>query len=157
MAESIQIDFKASKKEKYISLIPQIKALIEGEHQLISKLANIAAALKESFDFFWVGFYLYQNKKLHLGPFQGPVACMQIEIGSGVCGKSFELQESIIVKDVNQYTDHIACNTNSKSELVIPIFVQNKIIGVLDIDSDKLDDFDTTDEKYLKSILQLID
>lgn len=157
MAESIKIKQQASKKEKYQSLLPQIKALISGETNIISKMANIAAALKETFDFFWVGFYLFEKDSLKVGPFQGPVACMKIKIGEGVCGKSFKDKKPIIVPDVNAFPGHIACNTNSKSEIVIPIFHNGSAIAVLDVDSDQLNDFDATDEQYLKAIVELID
>jgi len=157
MAESIQVKQHASKEEKYRSLLPQIKALITGETNRISILANVAAALKETFNFFWVGFYLYENNILTLGPFQGPVACMRIKVGEGVCGKSFKSKKTIIVPDVNKFEGHIACNVNSKSEIVIPVFQNGTAIGVLDVDSNQLNDFDATDEHYLKSIVELIE
>jgi len=146
-----------SKEEKYKELIPQIKALVEGEKDLIANLANICAALKYSMDFFWVGFYFVKEDQLVLGPFQGPVACTRIDKGKGVCGTSWEKQQTIIVEDVDQFPGHIACSSLSKSEIVLPLFnAAGNVAGVMDVDSDTLASFDTTDETYLKQIIALL-
>ena len=143
-----------SKKEKYENLRLQIDALIAGETNLIAKLANISAAIKFSFNFFWVGFYLLEDEQLVLGPFQGPIACNRINLGKGVCGKAFLEKRSIIVPDVDQFEGHIACNSASKSEIVIPFAIQGKMKGVLDVDSEKLNCFDDVDQFQLKKILE---
>lgn len=146
-----------SKEEKYKSLLPQIKALIEAETDLTANMANVCAALKYGMDFFWVGFYLIKENELVLGPFQGPVACTRISYGKGVCGYSWKENKVVIVEDVDQFEGHIACSSLSKSEIVLPIFnVNNQIIGVLDVDSKHLATFDKTDEKYLKEVLSLL-
>jgi GAF domain-containing protein len=141
-----------TKKEKYASLLPQICALTECESSWIANLANTSAALKEAFGFFWVGFYLVDNKHLVLGPFQGPIACTRISLGKGVCGTSWEQKTAIIVPDVEQFPGHIACSSLSKSEVVIPLMKGNEVIGVLDVDSDQLNDFDGVDVKYLSEL-----
>jgi len=157
MAEDLTIIKEGSKEEKYESLIPQISGLLYGEKNLIANLANIAAALKEGMDFFWVGFYLADSDdELVLGPFQGPVACTRIRKGKGVCGSSWEKKEVLIVPNVDEFPGHIACSSASKSEIVLPVWKNRKIIGVLDVDSDKLSSFDETDAKYLQQILDLI-
>lgn len=156
MSENISIPQTRNKEEKYVSLLPQIKALISGEPDLIANLSNVAAALKEAFNFFWVGFYMVRNQQLVLGPFQGPVACTRISKGRGVCGTTWERAETIIVPDVEEFPGHIACNAASKSEIVIPAVKEGKVIFILDIDSDRLDDFDGTDQKYLEELIQLI-
>jgi GAF domain-containing protein len=138
--------------EIYQSLLPQIRALIEDEEDRIANMANIAAALKQTFGFFWVGFYLVKGNELVLGPFQGPVACTRIPFGKGVCGTAWKERRTIIVPDVNQFPGHIACNSESKSEIVVPLFVNGEIIGVLDIDSNRLNAFDETDATYLEKI-----
>lgn len=155
MAEDLSIS-KGSKEEQYKSLVPQIKALLTGEDDLIANLANIAAALKEQFDFFWVGFYLVKNEQLVLGPFQGPVACTRIAFNRGVCGSSWAQKETLIVPNVEEFPGHIACSSLSKSEIVIPLFKNNDVYGVLDVDSSELNTFDEIDEKYLKEILTLL-
>ena len=155
MAELLEIS-TGSKEEQYITLIPQIRALIAGEANLIANLANIAASLKQQFNFFWVGFYLVEGQELVLGPFQGPIACTRIKKGKGVCGTSWEKNETIIVPDVDAFPGHIACSSLSKSEIVIPFVQSNKIIGVLDVDSDEYNSFDEIDAKYLKEILFLL-
>jgi L-methionine (R)-S-oxide reductase len=153
-------DFKinASEKiEKYRELIPQMKHLLTGENDLIAKLGNVCAALKFGMDFFWVGFYLVKGNELVLGPFQGPVACTRIGLGKGVCGKAWEQQKTLIVPDVDKFPGHIACSSLSKSEIVLPVFdSDNKVVAVLDVDSEKLDHFDENDERYLKEIISLI-
>jgi L-methionine (R)-S-oxide reductase len=145
------------KKERYETLIPQVKALVEGETDIIANLANIMAALKYGMDFFWVGMYFVKNNELVLGPFQGPVACVRIAKGKGVCGTSWEKEESITVKNVDEFQGHIACSTESKSEIVIPIYKNGKVTAVLDVDSDKLAFFDKVDDKYLKQVAELIE
>lgn len=145
------------KQKLYDELMPALASLTEGEHEEMSVLANIAAVLKERFGWFWVGFYLEREGELRLGPFQGPVACMHIAIGRGVCGTSFQRQQSIVVDDVEQFPGHIACSSLSQSEIVIPIFNrQGKPVGVLDIDSTRLATFDDTDRKNLEAVCQLI-
>ncbi len=157
MAEDLTILQGATKEEKYQSLIPQIEGLMYGESNLVANLANIAAALKEGMNFFWVGFYLVDSdSELVLGPFQGPVACTRIRKGKGVCGTSWDRKETLIVPNVDDFPGHIACATASKSEIVIPIKKNDEIIGVLDVDSDQLNDFDETDQKYLQQILDLL-
>jgi GAF domain-containing protein len=146
-----------TKEEKYIELIPQIKALIEGESDVIANMANICAALKYGMNFFWVGFYLVKTNQLVLGPFQGPVACTRINSGKGVCGTSWQKKQTIIVEDVDAFPGHIACSSLSKSEIVLPLFDEiNNVIGVLDVDSDALNHFDKTDELYLTKIINLL-
>jgi len=156
MAEDIKITAK-TKEGKYKELLPQIKALVEEETDLIANLANISAALKESLHFFWVGFYLVKENQLVLGPFQGPVACTRINKGKGVCGTVWQKGETIIVPDVMKFPKHIACSALSKSEIVIPLFNKSKqVIGVFDVDSDQLNSFDQIDEKYLTEIISYI-
>jgi GAF domain-containing protein len=145
-----------NKIEMYQSIIPQIKALIDGEQDLIANLANVAAALKEQFGWWWVGFYLVKNNELVLGPFQGPVACTRIHKGRGVCGAAWQQEKTIIVPDVEKFPGHIACSSLSKSEIVVPIFSQQQVVGVLDVDSEVLKFFDATDERYLKKIVDLL-
>ncbi|MEY3245752.1 MAG: hypothetical protein RL253_909 [Bacteroidota bacterium] len=155
MAEDLNI-LNGSKEDQYQNLLPQIKGLLEGEPDLIANLANVAAALKEQFNFFWVGFYLVKNEELVLGPFQGPVACTRIKKGRGVCGTSWEHAKTIIVPDVEKFPGHIACSSLSKSEIVLPLFKDTTVIGVLDVDSSSLDSFDETDKIYLERIIELI-
>jgi GAF domain-containing protein len=141
-----------TKKEKYVSLLPQIKALTESESSFIANLANTSAALKETFGFFWVGFYLVEGEQLVLGPFQGPIACTRIAFGKGVCGAAWERKEAVLVPDVEQFPGHIACSSLSKSEVVIPLIRNNEVIGVMDVDSDQLNDFDEVDVKFLSEL-----
>lgn len=155
MAEDLNI-ITGSKVDQYDTLFPQIKALLEEEEDLIANLANIAAALKEQFDFFWVGFYLVKNDQLVLGPFQGPVACTRIRYNKGVCGTAWAQEKSLIVPNVEEFPGHIACSSLSKSEIVIPLYKNKQIIGVLDVDSHKLNDFDHIDEVKLTKILSLL-
>ena len=145
-----------NKIEMYQSIIPQIAALIEGEQDLIANLANVVAALKEQFGWWWVGFYLVKNNELVLGPFQGPVACTRIHKGRGVCGAAWQQEKTIIVPDVEKFPGHIACSSLSKSEIVVPVFSQQEVVGVLDVDSEVLNFFDATDERYLKEIVDLL-
>ena len=156
MAEDLTIIRSTDKKEQYLSLIPQIEALLEGETDLVANLANVCAALKEQFNWFWVGFYLVKDKQLVLGPFQGPVACTRISKGKGVCGWAWEHCKPMIVPDVEAFPGHIACSSLSRSEIVIPIFHDGIIAGVLDVDSEHLDHFDYIDEIYLDQIVKLI-
>jgi L-methionine (R)-S-oxide reductase len=155
MAEDLLIA-KGTKEEQYQSLLPQIKGLLEGETDLIANLANVVAALKEQFDWLWVGFYLVKNDELVLGPFQGPVACTRIKKGKGVCGASWARAETLIVPDVESFPGHIACSSLSRSEIVIPMIRNDKVVGVLDADSIKLNQYDNIDQKYLQQIIDLI-
>ena len=153
MAENLIIH-TGSKEEKYRELLPQLHALVSTEADLIANLANMAAALKQTFGFFWVGFYLVKEEELVLGPFQGPIACTRIRFGRGVCGTAWKEARTLIVPDVEQFPGHIACSSDSKSEIVVPILKQGKVAGVLDIDSDTLDSFDTIDARYLEEICE---
>ena len=155
MTEDLQI-LEGNKDEQYQSLIPQIKGLLEGETDDIANLANIAAALKEQFGWLWVGFYLVKDGQLVLGPFQGPVACTRIQLGRGVCGTSWKEARTLIVPDVEKFPGHIACSSLSKSEIVVPLFRNGEIIGVLDIDSSEPDQFDETDRRFLEEIVSLL-
>ena len=156
MAEDLTIIHTADKAAKYQSLIPQIEALITGEDDLVANLANICAALKEQFKWFWVGFYMVKNSELVLGPFQGPVACTRIAKGKGVCGAAWEQAETLIVPDVDEFQGHIACSSLSRSEIVLPLFHNNEVIGVLDVDSEHVAHFDETDALYLEHIVNLL-
>lgn len=155
MAEDLLIN-TGSKAEQYQALIPQIKALIEGEPDLIANLANVTGALKEQFNWFWTGFYIVKENELVLGPFQGPVACTRIRKGRSVCGTSWQNVQTIIVPDVELFPGHIACSSLSKSEIVVPIIRNGEVLGVLDVDSSSLDHFDETDQFYLEQIVALI-
>jgi len=152
MAEDLIIQ-KGNKQEQYLSLIPQIKALIEGEPDLVANLANIAGALKEQFNWFWVGFYLVKGEQLVLGPFQGPVACTRINKNRGVCGTSWAKAVTLIVPDVEKFPGHIACSSLSKSEIVVPLIKNGIVWGVLDVDSEILNHFDETDKIFLEQIV----
>jgi len=156
MSEEIIINAN-TKEEKYKELLPQIKALLEDENDLIANLANVCAALKFTFDFFWVGFYVVKYEQLVLGPFQGPIACTRINKGKGVCGTAWLKAEAIIVPNVDEFPGHIACSALSKSEIVLPVFDDGKnVVALLDVDSDELNTFDSIDEKYLSQIISLI-
>ena len=155
MAEDLSIH-TGTKEEQYQSLIPQIKGLLDGEPDLVANLANVAAALKEQFGWFWVGFYLVKNDELVLGPFQGPVACTRIRKGRGVCGSSWAQSKTLIVPDVEKFPGHIACSSLSRSEIVVPIILNGEVLGVLDVDSSELDEYDETDQQYLERIIELI-
>jgi L-methionine (R)-S-oxide reductase len=158
MAEELIIPAGTDRKEIYSALLPQISGLIETESDLTANLANIAAALKEAFGFFWVGFYIAKEGQLVLGPFQGPIACTRIPFHKGVCGASYSQQKIILVPDVDQFPGHIACASASKSEIVLPVFHRNGTVAmVLDVDSDQLDDFSETDAEGLQSILRLLE
>jgi GAF domain-containing protein len=157
MAEELFIQTDASKAEKYDALLPQLKALVDGEEDLIANLANISAALREVFAWWWVGFYWVKGDELVLGPFQGPIACTRIRFGKGVCGTAWKEQKSLLVPDVNTFAGHIACSSSSVAEIVLPIVDANKVVvGVLDVDSEKYDTLDETDVHYLELICQLI-
>lgn len=151
MAEELTF-ISGSKEEQYLSLLPQVRSLIEGEVDLVANLANVAAALKEAFDFFWVGFYLVKQDQLVLGPFQGPVACTRIRKGKGVCGTAWQEGATLLVPDVEVFPGHIACSSLSRSEIVVPLIKDGEVRGVLDIDSDLLNFFDETDRKYLEEM-----
>ena len=155
MAEDLTI-IEGNKVDLYESLIPQINALVEGEPDLVANLANIAAALKEQFGWLWVGFYLVKNDELVLGPFQGPVACTRISKGRGVCGTAWQHAKTLIVPDVEKFPGHIACSSLSRSEIVVPLIHNNEVMGVLDVDSSELNQFDETDKRYLEEIVGLI-
>ena len=154
MAESLSIDLSGSKEEKYKALLPQIEALVAGEDDLVANLANVMAALKSTFNFFWVGAYLSKQNQLVLGPFQGPVACTRIPYHKGVCGACYTRRETILVPDVEAFPGHIACSSASRSEIVVPVISKGQVVMVLDVDSDQLNDFDQTDKIYLEQLAQ---
>jgi len=156
MAEDLHVT-AGSKEDQYNNLIPQLVGLLHGEDDLVANMSNVAAALKQQFGFFWVGFYLVKQDELVLGPFQGPVACTRIQRGRGVCGSAWEKSITLIVPDVSKFPGHIACSSLSKSEIVIPIKHKGNILGVLDVDSDSLNAFDQIDKLYLEKILGLIE
>jgi L-methionine (R)-S-oxide reductase len=155
MSEDLHV-IQGTKEEQYQSLLPQLKGLMGGETDLIANLANLAAALKEQFKWLWVGFYLVKNNELVVGPFQGPVACTRIKKGRGVCGTSWAEAKTIIVADVEKFPGHIACSSLSRSEIVVPMIKNNEVVGVLDVDSEMLDQFDETDKEYLEQIVKEI-
>ena len=157
MPENLNISSSSEREEKYKMLLPQIEALIADEADLIANLANIAAALMQTFDFLWVGFYVVKNDELVLGPFQGPIACARIQKGKGVCGSAWANGETIIVPDVDQFPGHIACSSDSKSEIVVPIIKDEEVFLVLDIDSDQLKDFNALDAEWLQRLAGLIE
>lgn len=157
MIEEIRIDKHLSEEERYRLLVSQIKSLLMKEDNLISNLSNFTAIIKDTFDkISWVGFYLFNGEKLYLGPFQGKVACTNIEIGKGVCGTAARKRETIIVADVNKFPGHIACDSSSKSEIVIPLIQTGKLLGVLDIDSYELNSFGIIDKNYLEEICKFL-
>lgn len=157
MAESIAFSKTEDRSVVYAELLPQIEALVAGEDDLVVNLANIAAVLKEAFGFFWVGFYLEKGDQLVLGPFQGPLACTRINFGEGVCGHAYSTRETVIVPNVDEFPGHIVCSSASKSEIVVPIFDKNgEVFGVLDVDSDRLDDFSEIDAVGLSRIVATI-
>jgi L-methionine (R)-S-oxide reductase len=156
MAEELILQ-QGQKAEQYQNIIPQIQAIIEDETDVIANLANICAALKQQFDWFWIGVYLVKDNELVLGPFQGPIACTRIAIGRGVCGSAWQQQQVIIVPDVDQFPGHIACSSASRSEIVLPIMKNGECLGVLDIDSSELNQFDEVDAKYLKQLIAMIE
>ena len=155
MAEDLEIS-KGTRQEKYESLLPQLQGLLDGETDLIANLANVAGALKEQFNWLWIGFYLVKQNELVLGPFQGPVACTRIQKGRGVCGSSWAEAKTLIVPDVEKFPGHIACSSLSRSEIVVPIIRMGEVIAILDADSEALACFDETDKIYLEKIIELI-
>lgn len=157
MAENFILPESTNKQERYNSLLPQIDALTSDETDLVANLSNIAAALRFGMGFFWVGFYLVKDDQLVLGPFQGPVACTRINKGKGVCGTSWAESRTVLVPDVDAFPGHIACSSDSKSEIVLPAFKEGKVALILDVDSDKLNDFDETDQQYLEKLMRLIE
>jgi L-methionine (R)-S-oxide reductase len=156
MAEDLTITASTDKADQYRSLIPQVAALIDGEPDLVANLANICAALKEQFKWFWIGFYLVKDNELVLGPFQGPVACTRIGLGKGVCGTAWQQEKTLVVPDVDEFPGHIVCSSLSQSEIVVPVFHDGKVIAVLDADSEALAHFDETDAGYLEQIVKLV-
>ena len=157
MAENLIVATSQNKAEKYSVLLQQIEALVGGEKDLVANLSNITAALKQTFNFFWVGFYRVKENELVLGPFQGPIACTRIGFGKGVCGASWKEQKTILVPNVDEFPGHIACSSDSKSEIVLPAFKDGNVFLVLDVDSDKLNDFDSTDAQYLDHLMKIIE
>lgn len=156
MVEEIIIPEGTTKAEKYIALIPQIEALVASETDITANIANTVAALKEVFGFFWIGFYVVKADQLVLAPFQGPIACTRINFGKGVCGTAWKEAQTIVVPDVDQFPGHIACSSFSKSEIVIPVIKNGEVVAVLDVDSDKYDNFDAVDEQFLSQIVKLL-
>ena len=158
MAESLALSKTKDRKVIYNELAPQIAALVEGETDLVANLANITAALKEAFGFFWIGFYLKKENQLVLNAFQGPIACTRIDFDKGVCGHAYTTRKIVIVQDVDEFPGHIACASASKSEIVLPVFDKSgEVFGVLDVDSDKLDDFSQTDAEGLRKIVEIVE
>jgi GAF domain-containing protein len=155
MSEDLQI-IKGTKAEQYESIIPQVRAVIEGENDLIANLSNVCGSLKEQFGWLWVGFYIVKNDELVVGPYQGPLACTRIKKGKGVCGTSWEKKQTIIVPDVNAFPGHIACSSLSHSEIVVPIIRDGEVVAVLDADSEKYNQFDETDQRYLEELLSFL-
>ncbi|MBI1287045.1 MAG: GAF domain-containing protein [Flavobacteriales bacterium] len=156
MAEELKITASANRKEMYDQLLPQIEVLVEGEPSLVANLANVAAALRQTFGFFWVGFYLVDGRELVLGPFQGDIACTRIRFGKGVCGTSWKKKKTVIVPNVDEFPGHIACSSASRSEIVVPIISNETVVAVLDVDSDRLDDFSEVDKLGLEPIAKLL-
>ncbi|GAT62644.1 GAF domain-containing protein [Paludibacter jiangxiensis] len=156
MSESIVKLEGVSKLSQYESLFAQLKSLLGGEKDVIANMANAAAAIKEVFGFFWVGFYIVRENQLVLGPFQGPIACTRIAFGRGVCGTAWKEASTLIVPDVDAFPGHIACSSLSKSEIVVPLMHEQKVWAVLDVDSDQLDTFDAVDREFLEKIVVLI-
>ena len=156
MAEELIIP-SGSRAKVYESLIPQIEALISGETDLVANLSNVAAALKQGLDFFWVGFYLVKENELVLGPFQGPIACTRIAPGKGVCGTSWAEEKTIVVEDVDLFPGHIACSSDSRSEIVVPGFREGKVFLVLDVDSEKVGNFTEADQEWLEKLMRILE
>lgn len=156
MGEDLYIPEEVSKEELYKSLYPQLKALVADESDLIANMANITSALKEAFDFFWIGFYRVIGERLVLGPFQGPIACTSIAFGKGVCGSTWKEAKTIIVPDVDKFPGHIACSSQSRSEIVVPLKHNNTVVAVLDVDSNQLNSFDEIDSYWLEKICALL-
>lgn len=157
MAEELIISTTGTKQERYEILLPQLAALVADESDFVANLANLTAALKQTMGFFWVGFYLVKEDQLVLGPFQGPIACTRIGFGKGVCGASWKEKKVMLVPDVEAFPGHIACNSASKSEIVLPAFKYGEVILILDVDSDQLNDFDDTDRIYLEKVMRIVE
>ncbi len=157
MAEELIISTSTDKQNRYDTLLPQIKSLVDAEQDVIANLANITAALKQTMNFFWVGFYLVKDNELVLGPFQGPIACTRIAFGKGVCGTSWKEGKTIVVPDVDKFPGHIACSSASKSEIVLTAFKNGRVALVLDVDSDQLNDFDDIDKTELEKLMKIIE
>jgi L-methionine (R)-S-oxide reductase len=157
MSENLIISVSTEKRDRYDVLIPQIASLVEGEKDIVANLSNIAAALRQTMGFFWVGFYLVKDGQLVLGPFQGPIACTRINFGKGVCGASWKEKRTILVPDVEAFPGHIACSSDSKSEVVLPAFKGDDVALILDVDSDRLNDFDEIDVMYLERVMRIVE
>ncbi len=157
MAEDLIVSSSPEKRTRYQTLLPQLKAIVEGEPDLVANLSNLAAALKQTMNFFWVGFYIVRENQLVLGPFQGPVACTRIDFGKGVCGTSWKEGRAIVVPNVDKFPGHIACNTASRSEIVVPAFRNGEVAMVLDVDSDRPDDFNADDEEFLGKVMRIVE
>ena len=155
MSEDLQI-VAGTKEEQYKSLLPQLKAVLDGEDDLIANLSNTCACLKEQFNWLWIGFYLVKEEQLVLGPFQGPLACTRISKGKGVCGTSWATKETLIVPDVNAFPGHIACSSLSLSEIVVPVLKDGEVVAVLDADSSQYNQFDDTDKRYLQELVRFL-
>lgn len=155
MSENLIIDNSSSKEDKFATLLPQIKAVIEGEPDEIANMANVASMIHETFNFWWTGFYRVIGEQLVLGPFQGPLACTRIKFGKGVCGSAWKEERTLIVPDVDAFPGHIACSSASRSEIVVPVKRDGKVVAVLDIDSEKLSTFDETDKLWLEKVVEL--
>jgi GAF domain-containing protein len=157
MAENLVVSFSTDKKERYEVLLPQIEALVADEKDAVANMSNVVAALRQAMGFFWVGFYVVKENQLVLGPFQGPIACTRINFGKGVCGTSWKEKRTVLVPDVELFPGHIACSSDSKSEIVLPAFKEGEVTLVLDVDSDKLNDFDETDAVYLEKVMRVVE
>lgn len=155
MAENLIVS-EGNKEQQYQTLLPQIESLLAGEPDATANMANVAAALKQTFNFFWVGFYVVKEEMLVLAPFQGPIACTRIRFGKGVCGTAWKETRTLIVPDVDLFPGHIACSSDSKSEIVVPVIREGKVVAVLDIDSDELNSFDQVDAVYLEKVCRLL-
>jgi L-methionine (R)-S-oxide reductase len=157
MAEQLIIASSTDREERYQTLLPQIASLVTGEKDVVANLSNVAAALKQTMNFFWVGFYIVKENELVLGPFQGPIACTRIGLGKGVCGSSWKEKKVLIVPNVDEFPGHIACSSDSKSEIVLPAFKNKEVALVLDVDSDALNDFSAIDQKYLGEVIMIVE
>jgi GAF domain-containing protein len=157
MAENLIVSISSDKKERYEILLPQIESLVTGEEDVVANMSNVVAALRQTMSFFWVGFYIVKKDQLVLGPFQGPIACTRINFGKGVCGTSWKEKRTILVPDVELFPGHIACSSDSKSEIVLPALKNGEVALVLDVDSDKLNDFDEIDSLYLEKVMRMVE
>ncbi|MDQ2656602.1 MAG: GAF domain-containing protein [Bacteroidota bacterium] len=157
MAEELIISASTEKSERYQTLVPQLEALVKGEDDLMANLANISAALKQTMDFYWVGFYIVRGNQLVLGPFQGPIACTRIGFGKGVCGTAWKEKKTIVVPNVDEFPGHITCSSASRSEIVLPAMKSGDVAVVLDVDSNKLNDFNADDEAGLSQVIKIIE